>query len=293
MIIQNNKLRNNESGNTISWTTIVGSLRDREVACSASDRQGSNFESCVWRTVSSQSSHHPQEVLLAQLSLYVHKVGLNPDSFHFHSRGQRNTISWARNAISCTRNTISCERNTISWTGHTISWTTKYYFVGKKYYFVRTKYNFVERTYYFVDNEILFRGQEILFRGQEIIFRGQERIFRANEILFRGKKYYVVRTKYYFADNEILFRGQRNTISWARNNISWARNTISWERNIILWERNKTTRPTKTKYHKTTKGMITINMVILFYLAGKLLEIKQLLQHVHHVNIDNFNVVMI
>ena len=45
--------------------SIVGSLRDRKVACSASDRQGSNFESCVWRTVSSQSSHHPQEVLLA------------------------------------------------------------------------------------------------------------------------------------------------------------------------------------------------------------------------------------
>ena len=36
--------------------SIVGSLRDREVVCSASDRQGSNFESCVWRTV---SSHHP------------------------------------------------------------------------------------------------------------------------------------------------------------------------------------------------------------------------------------------
>ena len=33
--------------------SIVGSLRDREVACSASDRQGPNFESCVWRTVSS------------------------------------------------------------------------------------------------------------------------------------------------------------------------------------------------------------------------------------------------
>ena len=62
---------------------IVGSLRDREVACSASDRQGSNFESCVWRTVSFQSSHHPQEVLLAQFSLYVHKGGLKPDSFHF------------------------------------------------------------------------------------------------------------------------------------------------------------------------------------------------------------------
>ena len=60
--------------------SIVGSLRDREVACSASDRQGSNFEFCVWRTV---SSHHPQKVLLAQLSLYVHKGGLKPDSFHF------------------------------------------------------------------------------------------------------------------------------------------------------------------------------------------------------------------
>ena len=62
--------------------SIVGSLRDREVACSASDRQGSNFESCVWRTMSSQSSHHLQEVLLAQFSLYVHKGGLKPDSFH-------------------------------------------------------------------------------------------------------------------------------------------------------------------------------------------------------------------
>ena len=28
-------------------------------------------------------SYHPQEVLLAQFSLYVHKSGLNPDSFHF------------------------------------------------------------------------------------------------------------------------------------------------------------------------------------------------------------------
>ena len=63
--------------------SIVGSLRDREVACSASDRQGSNFEFCVWRTVSSQSSHHSQEVLLAQFSLYVHKGGLKTDSFHY------------------------------------------------------------------------------------------------------------------------------------------------------------------------------------------------------------------
>ena len=63
--------------------SIVGSLRDREVACSASDLQGLNFESCVWRAVSSHSSHHPQEVLLAQFSLYVHKNGLKPDSFYF------------------------------------------------------------------------------------------------------------------------------------------------------------------------------------------------------------------
>ena len=63
--------------------SIVGSLRYREVACSASDRQGLNFEFRVWRTVSSQSSHHPQEVLLAQFSLYVHKGGLKPDSFRF------------------------------------------------------------------------------------------------------------------------------------------------------------------------------------------------------------------
>ena len=62
--------------------SIVGTLRDREVAYSTSDRQGSNFESCGWRTVSSQSSHHPQEVLLDQFSLYVHKGGLKPDLFH-------------------------------------------------------------------------------------------------------------------------------------------------------------------------------------------------------------------
>ena len=65
--------------------SIVGSLRDRELACTASDRQGSNFESCVWRTVSSQSSHHPQEVLQAQFSLYVHKGCLKLDSFHFYT----------------------------------------------------------------------------------------------------------------------------------------------------------------------------------------------------------------
>ena len=58
---------------------FVGIPRDREVGCSASDQQGLNFKLCVWRAV---SSHHPQEVLLAQFSLYVHKSGLKPDSFY-------------------------------------------------------------------------------------------------------------------------------------------------------------------------------------------------------------------
>ena len=63
--------------------SIVWSLRDRLVACSASDPQGLNFESCVWREVSFHSSHHPQEVIPAQFSLYVHKSGIKPDPFHF------------------------------------------------------------------------------------------------------------------------------------------------------------------------------------------------------------------
>ena len=56
----------NVSSPSTCESQYCGSLRNREVACSTSDRQGSNFESCVWRTVSSQSSHHPQDVLLAQ-----------------------------------------------------------------------------------------------------------------------------------------------------------------------------------------------------------------------------------
>ena len=39
--------------------SIVGSLCDREIACSASDLQGLNFESCVWRAVLSHSSISP------------------------------------------------------------------------------------------------------------------------------------------------------------------------------------------------------------------------------------------
>ena len=66
---------------------IAGNLLDREVACSASDRQCSNFESCVWRvissggsSVSSHTSHHPQEVLLARFTLLCAQRLI---SFHF------------------------------------------------------------------------------------------------------------------------------------------------------------------------------------------------------------------
>ena len=96
--------------------SIVGSLHDREVACSASDRQGSNFESCVRKTVSSQSSHHPQEVLLAQFSLNVHKGGLRPESFHFISVPGLWAFMWFLEACSgrwrriYTRNTVGSQR---------------------------------------------------------------------------------------------------------------------------------------------------------------------------------------
>ena len=41
--------------------SIVCSLCNREVACSASDLRGLNFKSYVWRAVSSHSSHHHQD----------------------------------------------------------------------------------------------------------------------------------------------------------------------------------------------------------------------------------------
>ena len=52
---------------------------------SSSDRQGQNFASCVWRTVSSHSAYHPQRVFLAQFSLYVHKGGIKPHSLSWWS----------------------------------------------------------------------------------------------------------------------------------------------------------------------------------------------------------------
>ena len=69
---------------------IVGSLRAQKVADSASDSQCWNFDFCVWRAM---SSHHPQEVLLAQFSLYVQKTGLKRDSFHVFSLSEIHAFS--------------------------------------------------------------------------------------------------------------------------------------------------------------------------------------------------------
>ena len=67
--------------------SIVGSLRDREVACSASDRQGS-----ISNPVSGGQCHLIHLTILRRfswpsLAYYMHKGGLKPDSFHFIRRG--------------------------------------------------------------------------------------------------------------------------------------------------------------------------------------------------------------
>ena len=71
----------------ICIASIVGSLRDQEVACLASELQGFNFyffclEGSVIALISPSSGGSP-----ARFSLYVHKSGLKPDSFHFASPG--------------------------------------------------------------------------------------------------------------------------------------------------------------------------------------------------------------
>ena len=58
-----------------------GNLRNREVACSASDRQGSNFESSIWRAVSSHSSHHPREAHFR--IIYVQTIPIHFIFFNF------------------------------------------------------------------------------------------------------------------------------------------------------------------------------------------------------------------
>ena len=83
--IPNSKVGLRADNHNIIPRIVVSTATFHARVWGSSDRQGSNFDSCVWRTVSSHSSHHPQEVLLAQLSLYVHKGGLKPDIFHFLS----------------------------------------------------------------------------------------------------------------------------------------------------------------------------------------------------------------
>ena len=68
----------------------LGGLKENKIVSSPSTCESQycgepRISNPVSRTVSSQSSHHPQEVLLAQFSLYVHKGGLKSDSFHFSS----------------------------------------------------------------------------------------------------------------------------------------------------------------------------------------------------------------
>ena len=65
--------------------SIMGSLRDREVACSASDRQGANLESCVWRKCHLIHLTIPRGFSWHSLAyIYVHKGGLKPDSLYFY-----------------------------------------------------------------------------------------------------------------------------------------------------------------------------------------------------------------
>ena len=67
---------NNERDRTLQ---VEGSGAMVKAAC----LENRNCKSCVWRAVSSHSSHHPNEVLLVQFSQHVHKVGRKPHSFHY------------------------------------------------------------------------------------------------------------------------------------------------------------------------------------------------------------------
>ena len=83
--IQVSKKQNVSSLLSHKYSILWGaSEKCREVSSSTLNRQGSNFKSCtcIWRAVSSHSSHHPQEVLLAKFSIYVHKGGIQFHSFY-------------------------------------------------------------------------------------------------------------------------------------------------------------------------------------------------------------------
>ena len=123
----------------------MGSLSDREVACSASDRQALNFESCVWKAVSSHSSHNPQEVLLAQFSLYVHKSGLKARFILFTTISESTvrivTFSLSSLATWATSSRImvsvsSCEQGAIQVSSVCAGTKRTFPFIAVKFFFV-------------------------------------------------------------------------------------------------------------------------------------------------------------
>ena len=63
--------------------SIVGSLRDREGSVLGLRPPSLEFRILCLEDSVISFIYYPQEVLLAKFSLYVHKGGLKPDSFHF------------------------------------------------------------------------------------------------------------------------------------------------------------------------------------------------------------------
>ena len=78
ILVSEKKTKCSLPAHSLIFSIYVANLCDRAIVCSASDRHRSNFELCVGRAMSSYSFHHLQKVLLAPLSLNVHKSGLNP-----------------------------------------------------------------------------------------------------------------------------------------------------------------------------------------------------------------------
>ena len=115
--------------NTTLAFKFVRSLRDRHVVCLASDPQDSKFELCVWRAVSSHSSDHPQEFLLAQFTIYVHAQRWHKIPFiFFKSNFHSNPFKMDKTGTSFTRHfaiqTVysvagHCLENVVSVTGGT------------------------------------------------------------------------------------------------------------------------------------------------------------------------------
>ena len=124
-----------------------GSLCDGDLMCSASHRQGSKFEFCVWRTVSFHSSHHPQE---AQFSLHVHKGGVKPHAFHFISIAispvykKKNSLTYsAKNVQKATFNhslkliKVRFDKKDVTWTITSVKVSTRK-FMKNEYWWAET-----------------------------------------------------------------------------------------------------------------------------------------------------------